>query len=97
MIMHCDQLNAVPINLGSSEMVSINELVSVAEEIGGVKLKRTLRPERPQGGQRPQQRQHHDPANPRLAAQHPAAQGPGQDLRLDQRAIRRPQGRASER
>ena len=39
-IMHCDRLVATPINLGSSELVSINDLVSLAESIGGVKLKR---------------------------------------------------------
>ena len=45
--MHCDELIATPINLGSSELISINDLVSLAEEIGGVKLQRHLRPERP--------------------------------------------------
>jgi GDP-D-mannose 3',5'-epimerase len=40
MIMHCDQLVATPVNLGSSELVSINELVSIVEGIGGVKLDR---------------------------------------------------------
>jgi len=40
-ITHCDKLIATPINLGSSELVSINKLVDMAEEIGGVKLKRT--------------------------------------------------------
>jgi nucleoside-diphosphate-sugar epimerase len=40
MIMHCDELIATPINLGSNELVEINELVSMAEEIGGVKLER---------------------------------------------------------
>ena len=40
MIMHCDDLIATPINLGSSELVSINDLVSKAERIAGVKLKR---------------------------------------------------------
>ena len=39
-IMHCDDLIATPINLGSSELVSINELVSKVERIAGVKLKR---------------------------------------------------------
>jgi len=38
MIMHCDELIATPINLGSNELISVNELVSLAEEIGGVKL-----------------------------------------------------------
>jgi GDP-D-mannose 3', 5'-epimerase len=40
MIMHCDELIATPINLGSNELISVNELVSIAEEIGGVKLAR---------------------------------------------------------
>jgi GDP-D-mannose 3',5'-epimerase len=39
-IMHCERLLATPINLGSSELISINDLVTVAEEIGGVKLER---------------------------------------------------------
>jgi nucleoside-diphosphate-sugar epimerase len=40
MIMHCDDLIATPINLGSSELISINHLVTIAEEIGGIKLER---------------------------------------------------------
>jgi len=39
-IMHCNELIATPINLGSSELVSINELVSIIEGIAGVKLQR---------------------------------------------------------
>ena len=39
-ITHCDELIATPINLGSSELVSINDLLSLVEEIAGVKLKR---------------------------------------------------------
>jgi GDP-D-mannose 3',5'-epimerase len=40
MITHCDDLIATPINLGSSELVSINELLSKIEKIAGTKLKR---------------------------------------------------------
>ncbi len=40
MIMHCDKLIATPINLGSDELVSINDLLSKVEKIAGVKLKR---------------------------------------------------------
>ena len=47
MIMHCDELIATPLNLGSNELISINELVSMAEEIGGVKLQRSYDPEAP--------------------------------------------------
>ena len=38
--MHCDALIATAINLGTSELVTINELVSKVEKIAGVKLKR---------------------------------------------------------
>lgn len=48
-IMHCDELIATPINLGSSELISINQLVSLAEEIGGVKLEREHDLTAPQG------------------------------------------------
>jgi GDP-D-mannose 3',5'-epimerase len=37
-IMHCDQLIATPINLGTSELVSINQLVDYIEEIAGIKM-----------------------------------------------------------
>src|SRR5205814_2615924 len=40
MIMHCDELIATPINLGSSELVSINELLSKIEKIAHVKMNR---------------------------------------------------------
>src|SRR2546422_7872092 len=40
MITHCDDLIATPINLGSSELVSINELVAKVETIAGVTLAR---------------------------------------------------------
>jgi nucleoside-diphosphate-sugar epimerase len=40
MIMHCEDLIAKPINLGSSELVSINELVDIVETIASLKLKR---------------------------------------------------------
>ncbi len=47
MIMHSDIID--PINLGSAEMVSINELIDVAEEIGGTKLKRVYDLTAPKG------------------------------------------------
>jgi GDP-D-mannose 3',5'-epimerase len=49
MITHCDELVATPINLGSSELVSINTLVSKVEKIAGKKLKRTYNLNAPQG------------------------------------------------
>jgi nucleoside-diphosphate-sugar epimerase len=38
-----------PINLGSSEMVSVNQLVDMIEDIAGVRLKRTYDPDAPKG------------------------------------------------
>jgi GDP-D-mannose 3', 5'-epimerase len=38
-----------PINLGSSEMVSINQLVDIVENIAGLKLKRTYDLDAPKG------------------------------------------------
>lgn len=48
-ITHCDDLIATPINLGSSELVSINTLVSKVEKIAGVKLKRSYQLDAPLG------------------------------------------------
>jgi nucleoside-diphosphate-sugar epimerase len=48
-IMHCDDLVATPINLGSGELVSINALVSLIEEIAGVKLPRKYNLDAPRG------------------------------------------------
>lgn len=49
MITHCDDLIATPINLGSSELVSINTLLSKVEKIAGVKCKRTYKLDAPLG------------------------------------------------
>ena len=38
-----------PLNLGSSELVSINQLVDIAEEIAGIKLKRNYKLDAPKG------------------------------------------------
>lgn len=48
-IMHSDDLIATPINLGSSELVSINDLVSKVEKIAGLKLKRQYDLNAPRG------------------------------------------------
>jgi GDP-D-mannose 3', 5'-epimerase len=49
MIMHCDDLIATPINLGSAELVSINRLVDIIEGIAGVKLERYYQLDAPRG------------------------------------------------
>jgi len=46
-ITHSDILE--PINLGSSELVSINQLVDIAEEIAGVRLERKYKLDAPRG------------------------------------------------
>ena len=47
-ILHSDVVT-MPINLGSSEMVTINQLVDIAEEIAGIKLKRSYNLKAPKG------------------------------------------------
>ena len=49
LIMHCNDLIATPINLGTSELVSINELVSLIEDIAGVNLTRNYDLDAPRG------------------------------------------------
>jgi nucleoside-diphosphate-sugar epimerase len=49
MIMHSDKLIATPINLGSSELVAINDLVTYVEDIAGVKLNRKYDLDAPKG------------------------------------------------
>jgi GDP-D-mannose 3',5'-epimerase len=48
-IMHSPDLIATPINLGSSELISIDDLVSMVEEIAGIQLTRTYDPNQPKG------------------------------------------------
>ena len=43
------QLIATPINLGSNELIFVDDLVSIAEEIGNVKLTRKYDPTAPRG------------------------------------------------
>jgi GDP-D-mannose 3',5'-epimerase len=49
LIMHSQALIARPINLGSSELISIDDLVGMVESIAGVKLKRHYDLDAPQG------------------------------------------------
>ena len=84
MIMNSDVIE--PLNLGSSELVSINQLVDIVEDIAGIKLQRTLQPRRPQGRPRPQQRQHADPAAVRLGAVDPPRGRPGDHVPVDLRS-----------
>jgi nucleoside-diphosphate-sugar epimerase len=47
MIMHSDI--EVPLNLGSNELVTINQLVDIVEDIAGVKLRRKYKLDAPKG------------------------------------------------
>ncbi len=48
-IVHCDELVATPINLGSSQLISVDDLVSLAEGFAGIGLKRKYDPTAPRG------------------------------------------------
>ncbi len=48
-IMHCDKLIATPINLGSAELITVNELVALAEKFAGIKLRRNYQFDAPRG------------------------------------------------
>ena len=79
-----------PINLGSAEGVTINQLVDIAEDDRRREAEAQLQPRRPQGRERPQQRQHADQEGLRLGARHHAARRPGEDLQVDLRPDRQP-------
>ena len=48
-IVHCDELVATPINLGSSELISVDDLVGLAESFAEIKLTREYDPTAPRG------------------------------------------------
>ena len=81
-----------PINLGSSELVSINQLVDIVSEIAGITVERHHDPHRAPGP-RPQQRQHAHQGGARLGAEDQAAGRPRAHLPLDPRRT----GRCSRR
>ena len=71
-----------PINIGSSQLVSINQVVDMVESIAGVKLERSYKLDAPKGSPRSQQRQHPHPEGPRLGApNHPGGRA-GEDVPL---------------
>ena len=74
-----------PINLGSSELVSINQLVDIVEEIAGIKLKRSYNLKAPKGVNGRNSRQHAHQKISGLGAKHPPARRHGKDLPLDLR------------
>ncbi len=48
-ITHCDELTATPINLGSAELISVNDLLDAVEAVAGTKLERRYNPKAPRG------------------------------------------------
>jgi len=48
-ITRCDKLIATPVNLGSTELVTINDLVTMTEGFAGIKLERTYDLDAPKG------------------------------------------------
>ncbi len=48
-ITHCDALVGTPVNLGSTELVSVDQLVTTIEAIAGVTLERRYQPDAPKG------------------------------------------------
>ena len=74
-----------PLNLGSDQMVSINQLVDIVEEIAGVELERTYNLSAPKGVHGRNSDNDRDPRAPRLGAERSARGRHGEDLRLDLR------------
>ena len=61
-----------PLNLGTDELVTINELVDMVAEISGKRITKRHDLSKPQGGAGPKQRQQQTPRGARLGAQYPA-------------------------
>ena len=74
-----------PLNIGSSELVTINDLVSIVEQIADITLERKLQAGRAAGRPRAQQRQHADPGAARLGALDLASRRAREDLCVDPR------------
>ena len=72
-----------PINLGSSEAVSINQLVDIVEDIAGIKLKRNYDLSAPKGVNGRNSDNTLDPAVAGLGAKHHTAAWSGKNIRLD--------------
>ena len=82
-LMHSDVTEAL--NVGSDQMVSINQLVDIVEQIAGVTLVRNYDLSAPKGVRGRNSNNDRIRAAPRLGAEHPARGRHGADLRLDLR------------
>ena len=74
-----------PINIGSDELVTINQLVDIVEAIAGVRLRRRYKLDAPTGRARPQQRQFARRESAGVVTPRPPRGWPSQDLRMDSR------------
>ena len=96
LLMNSDYID--PLNIGSDEMVSINQLVDIVEDIAGVKLKRSYNLDAPKGV-RGRNSDNTYTSSAKLGAVNLAARRHGENLRLDLRsgkgAGRRPSIRCS--
>ena len=72
-----------PINLGSDELVTINQLVDIVEEIAGVKLKRNYNLDAPKGVNGRNSDNTQNPRKAQLGTLHQAPRRPRQNIRLD--------------
>ena len=82
----CTQSDIVePLNLGSDELVTINQLVDIVEDIAGVKLKRNYNLDAPKGVSGRNSDNTLIKASSGLGALHPARRRHGEDLSLDLR------------
>ena len=72
-----------PLNLGSNELVTINQLVDIVEEIAGVKLKRHYKLDAPKGVNGRNSDNTTGPRRAQLGALHQTPRRPRQDIRVD--------------
>jgi len=93
MITHCDELIATPVNLGSSELVSINELLSKVEKIAGTKLKRHYDLNAPRGVAGRNSDNTFIQKMLKWEPKNAVGQGSGRHLQVDQGAILQPEER----
>ena len=77
-----------PINLGSDELVTINQLVDIVEDIAGIKLKRRYNLTRPKGVNGRNSDNTLIIELSRLGAEHPLRDGMEKTLRVDLRRDR---------
>ena len=87
MIMHCDDLIATPINLGTSELISINDLVSLIEDIGRSEINRHYDLDAPRGVAGRNSDNTFIQRSTWMGTEYSLADRTGKDIYLDQTAV----------